>query len=248
MKMGDMTVGGRVVLGLASSEPVKDKTASAMSVDVAAGVTMAAGPGDVDLGVRVSIAGFSDDSTPKKTESTGGFAVAVDGRLMMSQSEGKTLVPVFSGAFGSDVTVKDREDEVSYVTGDVGVGMMSKSKSMLVAGVLLGFGSVTSKPTSGDVSTTTLTVTYLGGYEKPITTWLTGRGGARGTLSLVSGDNWPANGKSASFSYGFGFRTAYKKVLLDVLLDNAFLNRGPYIVTGSGDSWSSNVCLTYMFD
>ena len=74
--MGDMTVGGRVALGLAGSEPVADKTASAMSVDVAGGATMPMAGGDLDVGVRVSMASFSDDSAD--IESTGGIGVNFD--------------------------------------------------------------------------------------------------------------------------------------------------------------------------
>lgn len=247
-KTGDMTLGARVALGLASSEPVAEKTAGAMSIDVALGVTQAMGIGDVDLGVQIASTSFSDESAATTIESTGGLSVKVEGRAMMPKGDGKTLVPLFSAGFGSDPTV-DGATEVSRLGGDVGIGVTQKGQSLLIYGALVGFNSEKRTPPAGDeVSTTTLTVTYLGGYEKPLTSWLTARGGARATLSVVSGDTPSKNGTMTDYYYNFGVRTAYKKAILDLLLNRRLFHRGPYILSGSGDDLATHVCLTYMFD
>ncbi len=245
-KMGDMTVGGRVVLGIAGSENALEKAASAMSVDVAAGVTKPIALGDVDLGARVSMATFSDDAT--SIESTGGIGLNVDARLIMDKGEGKKLIPVVGVHYSSDPVV-DGAAEVSCMGGTIGCGLNKRgaNKSMLVTGVVLDVDMDTMSPVVGsDVGVTTMEFTYFGGYEKPLNSWLIGRGGARATLTMVSGDV-PAS-KGAAFYYNFGVRATYKKVLVDLLLSQGLLHRGPYIVSGSAANLATNVCLTYLID
>jgi hypothetical protein len=246
-KVGDMTVGGRVVLGIAGSENALEKAASAMSVDVAAGVTKPIAMGDVDLGARVSMATFSDDAT--NIESTGGIGLNVDARLIMDKGEGKKLIPVLGVRYAADPVV-DGAAEVSAMGVNIGCGLNKRgaNKSMLVTGVVLDVDMKTTSPVVGnEVSVTTMTLTYLGGYEKPLNSWLIGRGGASATMTMVSGDNPLQNGKRAAFRYNFGVRATYKKVLVDLLLSQGLLHRGPYIVSGSAANLATNVCLTYLF-
>ncbi len=249
-KVGDMTVGGRAVLGLAGSENALEKAASAMSVDVAAGVTKPIALGDVDLGARVSMATFSDDAT--NIESTGGIGLNVDARLIMDKGEGKKLIPVLGVHYSTD-PVRDGADEVSAMGVNIGCGVNKRgaNKSMLVTGVVLDVDmETTSFAAAGvdDETVTTMEFTYLGGYEKPLNSWLTGRGGASATLTMVSGDDPLQNGKRAAFRYNFGVRATYKKVLVDLLLSQDLLHRGPYVLSGA--AWANlatNVCLTYLF-
>lgn len=245
-KVGDMTVGGRVVLGIAGSENALEEAASAMSVDVAAGVTKPIALGDLDLGVRVSMATFSDESPVKKIESTGGIGLGADVRLIMDKGEGKKLIPVLRVHYVTDPVV-DGAAEVSEIGVNIGCGLNKRgaNKSMLVTGVVLHVHMETTSPVGVDDKTvTTMEFSYLGGYEKPLNSWLIGRGGARATLTMVSGDV-PAS-KGAAFYYNFGVRATYKKVLLDLLLSQGLLHRGPYMISGSPANLATNVCLTYL--
>ncbi|MCK4580210.1 MAG: hypothetical protein KAU10_02580 [Dehalococcoidia bacterium] len=246
-KMGDMTVGGRVVLGIAGSENALEEAASAMSVDAAVGVTKPIALGDVDLGARVHMASFSDDA-PAAIASTGGIGVNVDARLIMDKGDGKKLIPVLGVRYSTDPVV-DGATEASDIGVNIGCGVNKRGadKSMLVTGVVLDVNMNTTSPPAGDVSVTTITATYLGGYEKPLNSWLIGRGGASATLTMVSGDNTAANGKTAAFAYNFGVRATYKKVLVDLLLSQGLLHNGPYVLSGTATQLATNVCLTYLF-
>ncbi len=246
-KVGDMTVGGRVVLGLASEEFAADKTTSAMSVDVGLGVTKPIGLGDLDLGARVSMASFSDESAAVKIESAGGIGLKVDARLMMDRGEGTKLIPVMGVSYTTNPVVKDVDDEVSTIGVNVGCGLnkTDANKCMLVTGAVLDIEMETTSPVVGDdVGKTTMKFTYLGGYEKPLNSWLVGRGGAKADLTMVSGDVLAK--KEAGFYYNFGIRAMYKKVLLDVLLNRTLFHRGPHIISGQPGDLGTNVCLTYL--
>lgn len=246
-KMDRMTVAGRFVLGLASREPVADKQAGGISVDLAGGVLMPTGMGDLDVGLRVSMASFADDALD--IESTGGMGVNMDARLMMDRGNGAFLIPVAGLAFGSIPTIDGQRDEISHLAVDVGLGYNKRGddNSMLVYGATLMYHSETHSPQTGsDVSINTLEFAYLSGYEKPLNDWLVGRGGARATITHVSGDQTAANRTSSDFYYNFGIRTIYKRVLIDFQLDRGLLNRGPYMLTGAGGRWSPNVCATFL--
>jgi hypothetical protein len=245
-KVGDMTVGGRLVIGIASSEPVADKTASAMSVDAGLGATMPIGSGDLDVGARVSMASFSDDSPAQKIESTGGIGVNGDARLMMDIGGGTKVIPVLGVSYTTDPVV-DGADEVTTIGVNVGCGLnkTDANKCMLVTGAVLDIEMKTTSPVAGDdVVVTTTAFTYLGGYEKPLNSWLIARGGARGTLTMVSGD--VAAQMDTDFYYNFGIRAMYKKALLDVLLNRSLFHRGPHIISGQPGNLGTNVCLTYL--
>lgn len=247
-KMGDMTVAGRFVLGLAGSEPVPDETASAMSIDLAGGVIMPTGMGELDLGARLHTASFSDDAAD--IESTGGIGVNVDARLMMDRGYGAFLIPVAGISYATDPTV-DGATEVSRMGVDFGLGYNKRDlkKNMLVYAVTMQYTTETRSPASGDeTSINTMEFAYLTGYEKPLNSWLIARGGARGTVTNVSGDSSLQNGTTSGFYYNFGVRTVYKRLLLDFQFDRALLHRGPYALSGSGDDWAGNVCLTYLLE
>jgi len=247
-KLGDMTVAGRLVLGLASSEPVADKSASGMAIDVAGGIIKPLSVGDLDVGLRIASASFKDDAA--NIESTGGMGLAMDARLLMKGSGGVTLIPLFGFEYGTDPTV-DGAAEVSRLGVDLGIGWnrMDASKRMLVYGATLAYDAVTTSPPAGsDVSVNTLELAYLAGYEKPLNKWLVGRAGARGVITNNSGDNPAVNGTRANFDYNFGIRTIYQRVLLDFQFDKALLHRGPYVLSGAAANWSPNVCITYLLE
>jgi hypothetical protein len=247
-KVGEMTVGGRVVLGLASSEPLADKSASAMSLDLAGGITTPLSAGDLDVGARLGVASFSNDA--QNIESTGGMAFAVDSRLLMKRGNGATLIPVAGLSFSSDPTV-DGGTEVSHMGADVGLGCnrIDAKKNMLVYGATLAYSSTSyTPPTGSDSNTHTIEFAYLTGYEKVVNKWAKARGGARGTITSVGGDDTSANGTCSDFYYNFGTRVEYQRVLLDVQMDKALLHRGPYFLTGSGADWGANVCLTLLLE
>lgn len=249
-KSGSNIYAGRLVLGLASSEPRPDKTAGAMSVDLAGGVQMETSRGPLDVGVRLSMASFSDESGAAKIESNGGTGVNVDARLLMDRGDGVKLIPIAGIMYQAKPTVKGAA-EVSAMNVNLGLGYNKSfpDKRMLVSGVVLDYTAQTVKPPSGsDASTSTVNVAYLGGYELPLNSWLVARGGARADITRVGGDDSNANGTCSAFYYNFGVRTIYKKVLLDLIIDRAAFHRGPYVVSGQGGTnLSTNVCLTYLF-
>lgn len=247
-KMGDMVAAGRIVLGMASSEPAADKSASAMSIDLAGGVLMPMGMGDLDLGMRISTASFEDDSGAATIKSTGGLGINMDARLMMDRGDGKFLIPVAGLVYGTDPTV-DGVTEISRIGIDLGLGCNKRDakKNMLVYGVTAKYISETTTPAGGaDSDASTLEIAYMTGYEKPLNTWLVGRGGARATLGKVSGDVIANNGTGSQFYYNFGVRGIYQKVLMDFQLDKALFHRGPYLISGAGNNWAGNVCLTLL--
>lgn len=246
-KMGDMVIGGRLVLGLASSEPVKDKVAKATSVDVGLGVTKCMALGDLDVGLRLFKASFSDEAV--NIDSKNGIGLNLDARLMMPRGEGTKLVPVLGLRYLSEPVVSGAA-EVSHVGVNLGLGFnrtTGPKKALLVSGVVCDVDMETTSPPAGaEVKVTTATLSYLGGYERKLNSWLTARGGARATMTVVTGDDPARNGITGNFFYNFGIRVAYKKVLVDMLLSRALLHRGPYIISGSGANMATNVCLTYL--
>ncbi|MEK7399203.1 MAG: hypothetical protein AAB116_19875 [Candidatus Poribacteria bacterium] len=116
---------------------------------------------------------------------------------------------------------------------------------------------------------TTFGATILAGYEYPVNKWLIIRGGANMKYSKLndemivakkvedyvdetknSSEDMLGSKKSDSFTsyYNVGIRTIYNGLLLDFLLARNLLHKGPYIISGaSGGTWSTNVCVTYMF-
>lgn len=119
-----------------------------------------------------------------------------------------------------------------------------------------------------DAKDTTLIATLLAGCEFPITKWLIIRGGANSKFytvddqmvvtekkeSLLPGEkgeskNVIGSKKSANmdFYYNMGIRTIYNGLIVDFLLARNLLHRGPYILSGAGGIWASNICVTYAF-
>jgi len=248
-KMGDRIVAGRIVMGLASSQNAAKDAASAMSLDLAGGVTQPTGMGDLDVGVRLALASFSDKTLPTEVKSTGGMGVSLDGRLIMDRGEGTKLIPIASIAYLKSPTV-DGATEVSSDSLTLGLGYNKSypDKRMLVLGAVLDTKMITRKPAGGSSSTTTrFTLTYLGGYEMPLNSWLVARGGANAKLMKTTGDDGTANGTASQFYYNFGARTIYHKFLVDAILTKGIFHRGPYIASGSANDWASNICLTYLF-
>jgi hypothetical protein len=246
-KMGDRVYAGRVVLGLAGSEPIKDKTASAMSIDLAGGVLMPTAMGDLDLGVRLATASFTDDAANVK--STGGISLNIDSRLIKDRGEGNKMVTLAGLMYQTQPTVKGGP-EVSAMNVNLGLGRNQgyADKRMLVLGATADYTATTTKVAgAGDATTTAINLAYLGGYELPLNSWLIGRGGARADLTMTGGDNPGVNGTRSAFYYNFGVRTIYKKILVDFIFDRALLHRGPYAISGAGANLSTNVCLTYLF-
>lgn len=247
-KSGDKVWAGRLVMGLASSEPAADKTASAMSLDLAGGVQMPTSMGALDVGLRLAMASFSDESGAAKIESDGGTGVNIDARLLMDRGDGVKLIPIAGIMYMARPIVKGGAD-VTAMNVNLGLGYNKgfPDKRMLVSGVVLDYTAETTKAPGGDVSTNTTNLAYLGGYELPLNSWLIARGGARADLTMVGGDAPALNGTRSVFYYNFGVRTIYKKVLVDAIFDRALFHRGPYILSGSGANMAGNICLTYLF-
>lgn len=244
-EIGDMVVGGRLVLGLAMSEPAADKYASATSVDVGLGVTKCMTLGDLDVGLRAFKASFSDDAA--NISSKNGIGLNLDARLMIPRGEGANLIPVLGIRYISE-PVASGAAEVSHVGLNLGLGFnraMGPKKALLVSGAVCDVDMETTSPPAGaETKVTTAKLSYLGGYERKLNSWLTVRGGARATMTVVTGD--VLDRITGNFFYNFGIRVAYKKVLVDMLLSRALLHRGPYIISGSGADMATNVCLTYL--
>ncbi|MFA6107608.1 MAG: hypothetical protein WDA75_02455 [Candidatus Latescibacterota bacterium] len=247
-KSGDKVWAGRLVMGLASSEPVADKTASAMSLDLAGGVQMPTSMGALDVGLRLAMASFSDESGAAKIESDGGTGVNIDARLLMDRGEGVKLIPIAGIMFQAKPTVKGGP-KVSALNVNLGLGYNKgfPDKRMLVTGAVLDYTTETTKIGGASAKTNTANLAYLGGYELPLNSWLIARGGARADMTMVGGDNPAVNGTRSVFYYNFGVRTIYKKVLVDAIFDRALFHRGPYILSGSGANMAGNICLTYLF-
>jgi hypothetical protein len=203
---------------------------------------------DLDVGVRISTASFSDESGAAKIESTGGMGLHVDARLWCKKDDTTKRITLL-GLRYKTLPVVDGATEFTNTGLSLGHGInrQDKEKRMLVAGVVFDLDMQTATPAAGsDVGMTTMKLTYLTGYEYPLNSWLVARGGANAALSLISGDDTAKNGTRSDFYYNFGVRGIYKKVLLDLILDRAVFQRGPYIISGSQADLSTNVCLTYL--
>jgi len=167
-KSGEKVWAGRLVMGLASSEPVADKTASAMSIDLALGVTTPTGMGDLDVGLRLALASFSDESGAAKIESQGGTGMNLDARLLMDRGDGVKLIPIAGIGFLARPTVKDGpEEDTLNVTLGLGYNKGFSDKRMLVSGAVLDYCAKTTSFGGTDATTSTINLAYLGGYELP---------------------------------------------------------------------------------
>jgi len=245
MKTGSTSIGARLALAM-DSKTVNEKKASATALDLDVGATMFETPlGELDLGANVGIQSFLDEDAD--IESTGGFGVSFGGRLNMPlNNKPITLVPLISAKLGSDATVNG-EDEVSFMGGDLGacLRLMNESKQMVIAGLLAGYDTVTTTPKEGDeVTATTLKAKVVAGAEIPIKKWLVVRGGMNAEKSMHSND---AKEQDVQFYYNTGIRFIYSGFIVDAILARNFFHRGPYLISGSGDDWATNVCITYLF-
>lgn len=248
-KSGDRVLAGRVVLGVASSQDAAKNKTSAMSLDLAGGVTQPISMGDLDLGVRLALAGFSDKTQPAEIKSTGGMGISVDGRLIMNRGEGVKLIPIAAVAYLKSPTV-DGVSEASNDSITVGLGYNKSypDKRMLILGAVVDANLMSNKVGSASsAKATRFTLTYLGGYEMPLNAWLIARGGANAKMMVTTGDNPAINGTGSQFYYNFGARTIYHKFLVDAIFTRGIFHRGPYIASGSAYDWASNICLTYLF-
>jgi hypothetical protein len=215
----------------------QEMKSSAMSIDFQAGATMYETPaGDLDLGIGIGIQSFSDDdpNSGMTIESTGGMDVAFNARLNKAlDKDGKyMLIPVLGFNTGSNPSAKydaksaPSVNEVSYMKGDLGFGIREKvkEKGLVVVGLVGGYGTTTSKPTTTitgedgtstsksllETTDTTMNATVLAGCEYPITKWLIIRGGANMKFTALT-DEMIVQDKTLTYVEG------EKDVINDVL-------------------------------
>lgn len=250
-------------------EPVKEISTSANAIELGLGATMFKTPaGDVDLGARIGLQSFSETNPNlADVKSTGGMDINIDARLNKPKGETFMLVPFINVNIGSLPSAEYNEKsapsvaEVSYMKGELGAGLRNqiKDKGMLVAGAVAGFNSTsTSANVKGkempETKNSTISATILSGYERPITKWLVVRGGANVKFSTGTNEsvvNDKVESKKASnvdYYYNFGIRTIYNSFIVDFIVLRNMFHRGPFLLTGVSDGWSSNVCITYSFN
>jgi len=123
------------------------------------------------------------------------------------------------------------------------------------------------KKESPETTDTSLGATALAGSEFPVTRWLMVRGGVNVKFSSVNDEMveeeiteeyiggkvttkevvGSKKSKTVGYYYNTGIRAMYGGFILDVLFARNIFHRGPYILTGAGDSWATHICLTYQF-
>jgi hypothetical protein len=47
--------------------------------------------------------------------------------------------------------------------------------------------------------------------------------------------------------YNMGLRTAFRGLVMDIILARNIVHRGPYFLTGGTGNWATEVCVTYEF-
>jgi hypothetical protein len=212
----------------------------------------------LDLALGFEIASFSEDEGGTTAiESDGSMSLGFAGRYWYKASDTYALIPNVKFAMMKDAAKMgdDSEGETTTTFG-LGVGNNWTPVENMLAIFELGLMSTSDKyeaKISGTSSTTTdseMDIYWRLGFESKIFGWLDGRLGAERawrSLTFESLGGKPEIGTTNTATY-LGATAHWNRLNLDLLVAPAFMQVGPYFLSGVGGQTFSRVSLKYDFN
>jgi hypothetical protein len=215
----------------------------------------------MDLGLRIGLpsakAEYTNNTDFERT--WGGFGFGVTGRYFM-EADHKTVVPAVVLHYGSgteeDGDYEADHSEMLLTLGVVLEHMINDDNTLLLGIEPINYSSETKDVKDGTKTTETAmgVPSLIVGVESEITSWLTGRFGARETFNYEKTKVEPADGDEtetstfcSDFMYNMGIAIAVGDFTFDALFNESLLFEGPNFVTGGTADWVYKISMTYNY-
>jgi hypothetical protein len=212
----------------------------------------------LDLALGFEMASFSEDEGGTTTlDNDGSMSVGFAGRYWYKASDTYALIPNAKVGYKKDAAkMGDNSESDTYTTFGVGIGNNWTPVENMLAIFELGLMSTSDKyeakisGTSLDNTDSEMDIYWRLGFESKIFGWLDGRLGAEPnwqSKTLESLPGKPDIGTNATATY-LGATAHWNRLHLDLLVAPAFMQVGPYFLSGVPCQTFSRVSLKYDFN
>jgi opacity protein-like surface antigen len=211
----------------------------------------------LDLALGIEIASFSEDvGATTAIESDGSMSMAFAGRYWYTLNDRYALIPNAKFAMMKDAA-KMGDDSQSETTTTFGLGIGNNWQPVenMLAIFELGLMSTSDKYESKSGSTSLsntdseMDIYWRLGFETKIFGWLDGRFGAQRSWQSMTVETLPGKpeiGTTNTATY-LGATAHWNRLYLDLLIAEAFMQHGPYFLSGVGGQTFNRVSLKYDF-
>jgi hypothetical protein len=209
----------------------------------------------LDLALGIEIASFSEDEGGTTVlDNDGSMSMAFAGRYWYKLNDRYALIP--HATFGM---VKDaakaggNSASDTYTMFGVGIGNNWTPVDNMLAIFTLGIQSVSDKyeATGSDTYTNSeMDIFWRLGFESKIFGWLDGRLGAERSWASVTAESLPGKpeiGTTVTATY-LGATAHWNRLHLDLLIAPAFMQHGPFFLSGEEGQTFERVSLKYDFN
>jgi hypothetical protein len=213
----------------------------------------------LDLALDVEIASFSEDTSgTTMIDNDNSMSMGFAGRYWYKASDTYALIPNAKFSMMKDAKKEGDHNGDSHTTTTFGVGIGNNWTPVdnMLAIFELGIMSTSmkSEPMVNDVTTETtnseMDIYWRLGFETKIFGWLDGRLGAERFWQSMTKESWsgkPDIGTNVTATY-LGATAHWNRLNLDLLIAPAFMQHGPYFLSGVGGQTFERVSLKYDFN
>jgi hypothetical protein len=229
---------------------------SATFVGVSAGISNDM----MDLGVMFELpSAKAEDPDWDSDNEFSAIGFGAVGRYFTGEDD-KMIVPAVAVHYGSGKhEFGDAEVDYTDIMFTLGIVLdhMINDDNRLILGIEpLRYSSETEEVKDGEKTTETImgVPSLIVAIESEITSWLTGRIGARETFNYdktkvepATGDEYEMSSFGADFMYNMGFAIAVGDFTFDAIFNEALFFEGPNFVTGGMADWAYKISMTYNY-